>query len=153
MEGRCHMIHFCDGYEKMDFTKVTDMLATSYWSEGIEMDEVMKAASNSALVVGAFIDNEQIGYARAVSDKTRFASITDVYVDEHYRNQGIGQKLVNYILENESLNDVYNWIISTRDAHGLYASCGFQPLAEPQRMMALRRHTVRAQNRPKNHLK
>ncbi len=147
------MIEYCDGYEKMDFTKITDMLTTAYWSEGIDKDEVMKGASNSALVVGAFLGDDQIGYARVVSDKTRFASITAVFIDERYRNQGIGQKLVNYILDHESLSDVYNWIISTRDAHGLYASCGFQPLAEPQRMMALRRHTSLANNRPKNNLK
>ncbi|SHH91018.1 Predicted N-acetyltransferase YhbS [Sporobacter termitidis DSM 10068] len=141
------MVHICDGYEKMDFTKVTDMLAKAYWSEDIGQDEVMRGASNSALVVGAFVEDEQIGYARAVSDKTRFAYIMDVYVDERYRNQGIGQSLVNYILDHESLKDVYQWLLSTRDAHGLYANCGFQPLAQPQRLMALKREVKNAPNR------
>ncbi len=133
------MIHIFEGYEKMDFVKVTDMLSKSYWSEGIGMDEVMKGAVNSALVVGAFIDNEQIGYARVISDKTRFAYISDVYIDEPYRNHGIGLRLVEYILNHESLTDVYQWMLSTRDNHSLYANFGFQPLAQPQRIMALRR--------------
>ena len=133
------MLHICDGYEKMDFVKVTDMLSKAYWSEGIGQDEVMKGAANSAVVVGAFIDNEQIGYARAISDKTRFAYISDVYVDERYRNQGIGQRLVEYILNHDSLKDVYQLMLSTRDAHSLYAIFGFQPLANPQRLLALRR--------------
>ena len=133
------MIQICDGFEKMDFDKITDMLSTSYWSEGIEKDEVMQGAANSALVIGAFLDNEQIGYARVISDKTRFAYISDVIIDEPYRNQGIGIRLMEYLLNHESLSDVYQWMLSTRDNHSLYANFGFQPLAQPQRIMALRR--------------
>ena len=49
-----------------------------------------KGAHNSALLVGAFNQQgEQIGYARAISDKTRYAYILDVIVHENYRNQGI----------------------------------------------------------------
>jgi GNAT superfamily N-acetyltransferase len=133
------MVEYREGCDNMDFRKVTEMLTTAYWSEGIGIDEVIRGAENSTLVVGAFLDGEQIGYARTVSDKTRFAYIMDVYVDERYRNQRIGQNLVNYLLDHESLKDVYQWMLSTRDAHGLYATCGFQPLSQPQRMMALRR--------------
>ena len=133
------MIQICDGFEKMDFDKITDMLSTSYWSEGIEKDEVMQGAANSALVIGAFLDNEQIGYARVISDKPRFAYISDVIIDEPYRNQGIGIRLMEYLLNHESLSDVYQWMLSTRDNHSLYANFGFQPLAQPQRIMALRR--------------
>ena len=132
-------IQFCEGYEKMDFDKVTAMLTNAYWSKGIEKDEVMQGAANSALVVGIFIDNEQIGYARAISDKTRVAYISDVYVDEPYRNQGIGVRIVEYILNHKSLLDVYVWMLATRDAHSLFATFGFQPLAKPEGLLALRR--------------
>jgi GNAT superfamily N-acetyltransferase len=133
------MVKIREGYENMDFTKVTEMLSKAYWSLGIGQDEVMKGAANSALVIGAFFGKEQIAYARVVSDETRFAYIADVYVDEPYRGHGLGKELVDYLLGHESLKDVYQWMLSTRDAHSLYASCGFQPLAEPQRLMALRR--------------
>lgn len=136
------MIQIREGYENMDFTKVTDMLSKAYWSPGIGKDEVMNGAINSALVVGAFFGNEQIGYARAISDKTRFAYISDVYVDERYRGHGLGQRLVEYILNHESLKDVYQWMLATRDAHSLFATFGFQPHAQPQRLLALRRERL-----------
>lgn len=132
-------MRICDGYEKMDFDKVAEMLSKAYWSEGIEKDEVMKGAANSALVVGVFMDNEQIGYGRAISDKTRIAYISDVYIDENFRNQGIGQRLVEYILTHESLKDVYQWMLATRDAHSVFANFGFQPIARPEGLLALRR--------------
>ncbi len=42
------------GIGSMDFERVTDMLAQAYWSPGIKIDEMKKAAVNAALVIGAF---------------------------------------------------------------------------------------------------
>ena len=75
-----------DGIENLDFNKVTEMLSEAIWSKGIKEDEIKQGAVNSALVIGAFCNNVQVGYARVISDKTRFAYIADVYVDENYRH-------------------------------------------------------------------
>ena len=79
---------------------------------------MIKGAKNSALLTGAFnSDGKQIGFARVISDKTRFAYIMDVVVDDVYRRQGIGQAMVNQILRHPELKDVYQWLLRTRDAH------------------------------------
>jgi GNAT superfamily N-acetyltransferase len=99
----------------------------------------MQGAQNSALIVGAFSsENEQIGYSRVISDKTRFAYIMDVIVDDKYRKQGIGQAMINYILNHPELKDVYQWLLHTRDAHGVYHKVGFKPVAHPDAWMEIR---------------
>lgn len=129
-----------DGLDKMDFEKVTRMLSNAFWCPGIGIDEVKKGATNSALVVGAFLkDIEQIGYARVISDKTRFAYIVDVYVDENYRKKGIGQKLIKYILTHNELRDVYQWLLITKDAHGVYRKVGFETITRPSDWMEIRK--------------
>lgn len=133
-----------DRIEAMDFSKVTQMLSQAFWSPGIGMEEVKKGAVNSALVVGAFLpDHTQIAYARVVSDKTRFAYILDVYVDEPYRRQGIGQMMINHILKHEALRDVYQWLLITRDAHGVYGKSGFKPVSRPLDWMEIRKERPR----------
>lgn len=128
-----------DGFEKMDFESVTRMLSQSFWCSGIRIDEVRQGARNSALVVGAFLENrEQVGFARVISDKTRFAYILDVYVDEQYRKQGIGQEMVTYILDHNELKDVYQWLLITKDAHGVYGKVGFVPVSRPLDWMEIR---------------
>lgn len=128
----------------MDFTKVTHMLSNASWSPGIKIDEVVKGAQNSALVVGVFShDNIQIGYARVISDKTRFAYIGDVYVDKSFRKKGIGQKMINYILNHEELKDVYQWLLITKDAHGVYGKVGFVPVSRPLDWMEIRKSRPR----------
>jgi len=123
----------------MDFLKVTAMLATAYWSPGIKEPEVKQGAANSALVLGLFYRGEQIGYCRAVSDKTRFAYIMDVFVDERYRKKGIGQYIVKNLMGHPDLKDVYQWTLITNDAHGVYSKLGFTPLKHPGRWMENKR--------------
>jgi len=129
-----------DGIEKMDFERVTQMLTNAFWCPGIKIDEVKKGAANSALVIGAFIEGEnQVGYARVISDKTRFAYILDVYVDENYRKKGIGQKMIGYIVSHYELRDVFQWMLVTRDAHGVYSKLGFKTISNPSAWMEIRK--------------
>jgi GNAT superfamily N-acetyltransferase len=125
----------------MDFDKATDMLKDAFWCIGIKKKEVLQGAKNSALLVGAFTkDNTQIGYSRVISDKTRFAYILDVIVDEHYRKQGIGRAMIGHILKHPDLKDVYQWLLITKDAHGVYKKAGFNPITRPVDWMEIR-HT------------
>jgi ribosomal protein S18 acetylase RimI-like enzyme len=128
-----------DGYDEMDFVKVTAMLKGTYWCNGIREAEVLASARNSALLVGAFTkDSNQVGYARVISDKTRFAYILDVIVDECCRRQGVGQAMIKCILNHPDLKDVYQWLLVTRDAHGVYQKFGFNPVSRPDDWMEIR---------------
>lgn len=84
------------GIGSMDFERVTEMLSQAYWSSDIKIDEIKKAAVNSALVIGAFSeDDRQIAYGRVISDKTRFAYLTDFYVDMEFRKKASAVKWRN----------------------------------------------------------
>lgn len=133
-----------DGFENMDFEKVTGLLATAFWSEGIKEDEVRQGAQNSALVAGTFTESgNQVGYARVISDKTRFAYILDVFVAENHRKKGIGQGMIDFILAHPGLKDVYQWMLITRDAHKVYEKSGFRPLTRTDSWMEIRQERNR----------
>lgn len=128
-----------DGFDAMDFRKVTEMLAEAHWCRGTKIEEVTKGAENSALLVGAFLpDGTQIGYVRVISDKTRFAYIVDVVVDEAFRRRGVGQAMMAYTLAHKSLSDVYQWLLITKDAHGVYRKLGFEVTSRPLDWMEIR---------------
>ena len=127
------------GIGSMDFERVTEMLSQAYWSSDIKIDEIKKAAVNSALVIGAFSENgRQIAYGRVISDKTRFAYLTDFYVDMEFRKKGICRKMAELVLAHPDLADVYQWLLVTGDAHGLYEKCGFKVIARPMDFMEIR---------------
>lgn len=116
-----------DGFEAMDFQRVTAMLTTAPWAAGVQIDDVVRGASHSALVVGAFDpQGRQIGYARVISDLTVLAYVLDVFVDADCRGQGIGQAMVRHILACPRLQRVRRWLLFTEDAHGVYEKFGFK---------------------------
>jgi hypothetical protein len=41
------------------------------------------------------------------------------------------------IMRHPRLQGLRRWNLATRDAHGLYAQCGFTPLKAPERYMEL----------------
>ena len=124
----------------MDWDRVTEMLAQAFWCPGTEKEEVVKGAENSAIVIGAFDESgRQIGYARAISDKVRFAYIIDVFVDEAHRKQGIGQAMIRRMLNDPSMVDVYQWLLITKDAHEVYKKVGFKVTSRPLDWMEIRK--------------
>jgi ribosomal protein S18 acetylase RimI-like enzyme len=117
--------------------EIQQMLSAAYWSPGITIPEIEKGIRNSALVVGVYDnDGRQVGFCRVISDKTRFAYLLDVIVAEDCRHQGIGQMMVRFATTHPELKDVYQWLLKTSDAHGMYAKCGFVPPEDPERWMA-----------------
>lgn len=114
------------------------MLSRVYWSPGISQNEIWKGIHNSALVVGAYAENgRQVGFLRVVSDKVRFAYLADVVIHEDFRHQGIGRGMVTYTLSHPDLADVYQWLLVTMDAHGVYEKCGFEVVKNPEKWMSI----------------
>jgi GNAT superfamily N-acetyltransferase len=120
---------------RVDWLRVHSWLASSYWTPGISLERVNRAAENSSLVLSAFKDGTQAAYLRVVSDRTRFAYLCDVWVDTPHRGLGLARHLVQTAL-NHPDHTTCNWLLATQDAHGVYAKLGFTPLPNPDRFMA-----------------
>lgn len=119
---------------RLDLHAIHAFLSQTYWSPGIPLAVLKKAIENS-LAFGVFRGQEQIGFARVVTDKATFAYLADVYILEAHRGKGLSKRLLEEIHAHAELQGLRRFLLATRDAHGLYAQFGFQPLANPSRMM------------------
>ena len=120
---------------RLDLMKVHAFLANeSYWAAGIPMPVLLKSVENS-LCFGVYHQEEQVGFARVISDYATFAYVADVFIDEEHRNKGCGKWLMECIMGHPQLQGLRRWMLVTRDAHGLYAQYGFKPLANPEKLM------------------
>lgn len=128
-----------DELARVDLARVHGWLTTAYWSPGITRPQVEKAAAHSSLVLGAYAAGDagaQAGYLRVVSDRVRIAYVCDVFVDDAHRGRGLARALARSALDHPDYRDVRRWLLVTRDAHGVYAEVGFEPLPQPERWMA-----------------
>lgn len=99
------------------------MLRKTFWAQDRPEDVILKSIENS-LVYGIYHDNEQVGFARVLTDYATAYYISDVVIDEAHRGIGLGKKLIKNIVEDEQLINLLG-ILATLDAHGLYQQFGF----------------------------
>lgn len=121
---------------RIDRAAVWGFLRTSYWASGVSRETVETAIENS-MPFGLYApDGTLAGFARAVTDRARFAWLADVFVLEAHRGRGLGVFLVQTVLEHPDLGSL-RWVLATADAHTLYERFGFIT-ADPARMMERR---------------
>ena len=127
-----------DDKDKLDIVLIHHFLSTkSYWAKNIPLDLVKKSIENS-LCIGIYnSQNEQIAFARVITDYATFAYLADVFVIEAERGDGLGKEMMTYIMKHEKLQGLRRWVLATRDAQGLYAQFGFEPLLYPQNFMTI----------------
>ena len=97
----------------------------AYWVRGRDRATIERLVRESARVIGAYRGDEQVGFARVVSDGSSMAWLGDVFVLEGHRGEGLGVELVREAVERPAHRDLA-WFLNTRDAHSLYARFGFE---------------------------
>ena len=134
---------FDDALDRLDFALLESWLGATYWSPNIKAAEIEMGARNSTLAIGCYSGLEQVGYMRLVSDKVRFAYIMDVYVATGHRRKGIAENIVKFAMAHPAVQDVYMWLLATRDGHSVYRKAGFGPLPVPEMWMIQRKEKIR----------
>jgi predicted GNAT family acetyltransferase len=128
-----------DDPDRIDVGRVHHWLSTdAYWALG-RPREKLESAIRGSLNFGVYeaFSGEQVAYARVVTDRATFAWLCDVYVDPAVRGKGLGTALVAAVRDHLLPYGLRRVLLATHDAHGVYAKLGFEPLAEPDRWMAL----------------
>ncbi len=122
--------------ERLDRPLIQRFLSGSYWAKGIPLDVVEKSIQNS-LCFGLYKGEEQIGFARVITDYATFAYLADVFVVEGDRGEGLGIWLMEVVMGHPELRGLRRWMLVTRDAHGLYEKTGWRTVASPERFMEI----------------
>lgn len=117
----------------------------SYWAESIPM-EIVKKSIEGSFCFGVYQKQKQVGFARVITDHATFGYIADVFIDENYRSHGLGKWLVETIMGHPELQGLRGWMLTTKDAHSLYAKFGFATIENSQRVMRKTNPDVYAKN-------
>ena len=127
--------------KEINIAYVHQFLSHSYWAENIPVDVVRRSIEGS-LCFGVFYREEQIGFARVISDEATFAYLADVFIDERFRGRGLSKWLVEVILAYPGLKGLRRFLLATKDAHGLYQQFGFSQLSFVDRWMQIHQPDV-----------
>ena len=123
--------------DDLDIELVHSFVSNSYWAKGIPLQTLQKSIANS-LVFGVYNEsNEQVGFARVITDRATFAYLGDVFVIESYRGKGVSKLLMEAVCSHSDLQGLRRFMLATSDAHGLYSQFGFQSVENPDILMQI----------------
>ncbi|MBS1615807.1 MAG: GNAT family N-acetyltransferase [Bacteroidetes bacterium] len=125
------------GSEHMQPQRVHEWLSKhSYWAQGIPLATVELMIKHS-YCVGVFHLDEQVGFARFVTDFATFAYLADVYVEEAHRGRRLSISMLDALMAAHFVKGLRKLFLATLDAHELYARYGFQQASMPERLMEI----------------
>ncbi len=135
--GAVENFRLSNNTEEMNLDLIHTFLSNSYWAKNIPIPTFKRSLENS-LCFGVFSElNEQVAFARMVTDYATTAYLADVFVVEDFRGHGIGKWLLQQILEHPELQGLRRITLAKRDAHSLYQQFGFTPLNNPEIFMEI----------------
>jgi GNAT superfamily N-acetyltransferase len=86
-----------------------------------------------------YAGDQQVGFARVVTDYATFAWLCDVFIIESHRGRALGKWLVECIVSHPELRGLRLFVLATSDAHELYRHYGgFEDLQVPEKWMVRR---------------
>lgn len=113
----------------------------AYWCRNIPLDVVQRSIEYS-LCFGVYLDGQQVGFARVVTDYATFGYLADVFILPEQRGNGFSKQLIQTIMRHDALQGIRRMMLVTQDAHGLYNQFGFTPIDSPENTMAIKFFTA-----------
>ncbi|KRG14668.1 GCN5 family acetyltransferase [Virgibacillus soli] len=107
----------------LELDTIYSWLQHSYWASKRSKNKIKKSIENS-VCYGVYDGGKQIGFARVITDWTVMYWLCDVIIDEKYRGQGIGKKLIEEVIHDDDFKDLFGYL-GTKDAHTFYEAFGF----------------------------
>ena len=119
---------------KLEVPFIQKFLKNVYWAAGRTIQEVQTTIDHS-FCFGIYLDEQQIGFARVITDYVVFAYLMDVFITEEHRGKGYSSILIENMMNEPKLKNIKIWRLATSDAHFLYRKFGFHELANPEKLM------------------
>lgn len=96
---------------------------------------VVDRAIDHSLCFGLYLGEEQVGFARVITDCATFAYVDDVFVVAAHRRGGLAGRLVDAMLSHPELESVKSWwlLAGSEAARRFFERAGFRA-PEPERL-------------------
>ena len=114
--------------ERVDIGALDAMLRQSYWAGDRTRKEIEQTVSNS-ICFSLYKDDEQIGFARVLTDKVAYAIILDMIIREDFRGRGLGKWLMTCMFEHPEISP-FRQVLWTSDADNFYRKLGFREMSK-----------------------
>ena len=107
--------------------KLQKLLDTNaFWGKNRTINDLKKCLANSDVIVSFWIENEIVGFGRALSDGVYRGVLWDIVIDENHQGKGFGKSIINNILNSKKIKNTEKIYLMTTNKKIFYSQMDFK---------------------------
>jgi len=96
------------------------------WAKNRKTEDLKHCLANSDVIVSLWLNNQILGFGRALSDGAYRSVLWDIVIDDRHQGKGYGKLIVNSLLESREIKQSEKVYLMTSNQKDFYSQIGFE---------------------------
>ena len=96
------------------------------WAKNRKINDLKKCLANSDVIISIWLNNNILGFGRALSDGIYRSVLWDIVIDKNYQGKGYGKLIVNSLLESKKIRHSQKVYLMTTNQKDFYSQLDFK---------------------------
>ena len=97
----------------------------AFWANNRTINDLKKCLANSDVIVSIWVDNEIVGFGRALTDGIFRGVLWDIVIDQNYQGKGFGKLIVKNLLYSKKIKNTKKIYLMTTNKKLFYSQFDF----------------------------
>ena len=98
----------------------------AFWAKNRTIHDLKKCLANSDVIVSLWVDDEIVGFGRALTDGIYRGVLWDIVIDQNYQGKGFGKLIVNNLLSSKKIKNTKKLYLMTTNKKLFYSQLDFK---------------------------
>jgi len=98
----------------------------TFWAQSRTLHDLKKCLAKSDVIVSLWINNEIVGFGRALTDEIYRGVLWDIVIDQNHQSKGFGTLIVNKILSSKKIKNTQKLYLMTSNKKLFYSQFNFK---------------------------
>ena len=98
----------------------------AFWAKSRTINDLKKCLANSDVIVSLWVDNEIVGFGRALTDGIYRGVLWDVVIDQDHQGKGFGSLIVKNLLSSRRIRNTKKLYLMTTNKKKFYSQFDFR---------------------------
>ena len=98
----------------------------TFWAKNRTINDLKKCLAKSDVIVSLWVDNEIVGFGRALTDGIYRGVLWDIVIDKNHQGKGFGTLILKKILSSKKIKNTKKLYLMTTNKKRFYSQFGFK---------------------------
>ena len=98
----------------------------AFWAKNRTIKDLKKCLANSDVIISLWVDNEIVGFGRALTDGIYRGVLWDIVIDQNHQGKGFGTLIIQKLLSSRKIKNTQKIYLMTTNKKLFYSQFNFK---------------------------